>query len=82
MLRRLVPTLIFLVGLNTVAFAQMTSTPGPGGIPLAPGAPVSGYTPGGIGPGGIDIAPGPAARDIAISRPVPGGRIVTGGFHH
>ncbi|RAI30937.1 hypothetical protein, partial [Rhodoplanes serenus] len=41
------------------ALAQLTTTPGPGGIPIAPGAPVRGYTPGGIGPGGGRVAPGP-----------------------
>ena len=55
------------------AFAQMTQTPGPGGIPLAPGSPVLGYTPGGVGPGGIHVAPGPAASDIPMYRLAPGG---------
>src|SRR5215211_2712312 len=32
------------------ALAQMTTTPGPGGVAIAPGLPVPGYTPGGIGP--------------------------------
>jgi hypothetical protein len=82
MLRRLAPILIFLVGLNTVAFAQMTSMPGPGGIPLAPGAPMSGYTPGGIGPGGVHVAPGPAARGIPMYRSVPGGRAMIGALHN
>ena len=51
----------------------MTVTPGPGGIPIAPGARVPGYTPGGIGPGGIEVAPGAAARDIPMYRIGPGG---------
>jgi hypothetical protein len=55
------------------AFAQMTSTPGPGGIPIAPGSPITGYTPGGIGPGGVEISPGPAARGIPMYRTGPGG---------
>ncbi|MBI5113503.1 MAG: hypothetical protein HZA68_16175 [Rhodovulum sp.] len=53
--------------------AQLTTTPGPGGIPIAPGAPVRGYTPGGIGPGGGRVAPGPAAGDVPMYRQGPGG---------
>jgi hypothetical protein len=55
------------------AFAQMTTTPGPGGIPIALGSPIAGYTPGGIGPGGVEISPGPAARGIPMYRTGPGG---------
>jgi|SRR5215204_1224612 hypothetical protein len=55
------------------ALAQMTTTPGPGGVAIAPGLPVPGYTPGGIGPGGVEIAPGPAARDVPMYRIGPGG---------
>jgi hypothetical protein len=66
-------TVTLLIALDASAPAQMTVTPGPGGIPIAPGAPVSGYTPGGIGPGGIEVAPGPAARDVPMYRIGPGG---------
>jgi hypothetical protein len=65
--------LTFSAVLNAPAVAQMTETPGPGGIPIAPGSPVTGYTPGGIGPGGIEIAPGPAARSVPMYRIGPGG---------
>jgi hypothetical protein len=58
---------------TTIALAQLTTTPGPGGIPIAPGAPVQGYTPGGVGVGGGRIAPGPAARDVPMYRRAPGG---------
>ncbi|RAI45853.1 hypothetical protein [Rhodoplanes roseus] len=57
---------------SSVALAQLTETPGPGGIPIAPGAPVQGYTPGGVGIGGGRIAPGPAARDVPMYRRGPG----------
>jgi hypothetical protein len=67
-------TLTILIELDALAFAQMmTVTPGPGGIPIAPGSPVTGYTPGGIGVGGVEVAPGPAARDIPMERIGPGG---------
>jgi hypothetical protein len=61
------------VALAAPAHAQTTVTPGPGGIPLAPGSPVPGYTPGGIGPGGIEVAPGEAARNVPMYRIGPGG---------
>jgi hypothetical protein len=67
-------TFTILIELDAFAFAQMmTVTPGPGGIPIAPGSPVTGYTPGGIGLGGVEVAPGPAARDIPMDRIGPGG---------
>jgi hypothetical protein len=66
-------TLTIFIELDAFAFAQMTVTPGPGGIPIAPGSPVAGYTPGGIGLGGVEVAPGPAARDIPTDRIGPGG---------
>jgi hypothetical protein len=66
-------TLTIFIELDAFAFAQMTVTPGPGGIPIAPGSPVAGYTPGGIGLGGVEVAPGPAARDIPMDRIGPGG---------
>ena len=66
-------TLTFFIELETSALAQMPVTPGPGGIPLAPGSPVPGYTPGGVGPGGVEVAPGNAARDVPMSRIGPGG---------
>ncbi|MFD2183805.1 hypothetical protein [Rhodoplanes azumiensis] len=55
-----------------IALAQLTTTPGPGGMPIAPGAPVQGWTPGGVGIGGGRIAPGPAARDVPMYRRGPG----------
>jgi hypothetical protein len=73
MSRLLAATLTFFIALDTFALAQMTVTPGPGGIPIAPGLPVPGYTPGGIGPGGVQVAPGPAARSIPMYREGPGG---------
>jgi hypothetical protein len=73
MSRLLAAALTLFIGLDTVALAQMTVTPGPGGIPIAPGLPVPGYTPGGVGPGGIEVAPGPAARSIPMYREGPGG---------
>lgn len=54
------------------AHAQLTTTPGPGGIPIAPGAPVQGWTPGGVGIGGGRIAPGPAAEGVPMYRRGPG----------
>jgi len=59
--------------LNAPALAQMPATPGPGGISIAPGSPVAGYTPGGIGPGGTAVSPGPAARGIPMYRSGSGG---------
>jgi hypothetical protein len=53
--------------------APLTTTPGPGGVPIAPGPPVRGYTPGGVGMGGGEIAPGPAARSVPMYREAPGG---------
>ena len=53
MLRLLATALMLLVGLDKLALAQTTVMPGPGGTPIAPGSPVTGYTPGGIGPGGV-----------------------------
>ncbi|NVO12918.1 MAG: hypothetical protein HXX10_02670 [Rhodoplanes sp.] len=70
---RLVAGTFVLVGSTTVALAQLTTTPGPGGIPIAPGAPVQGYTPGGVGVGGTTIAPGAAARGVPMYREAPGG---------
>ena len=55
------------------AVAQLTTTPGPGGIPIAPGAPLGGYTPGGVGLGGVEVAPGRAARGVPMYREGPGG---------
>jgi hypothetical protein len=71
--RLLATTLAVLIGSVVPAVAQMTTVPGPGGVPLAPGLPVPGYTPGGIGPGGIEVAPGHAARDVPMYREGPGG---------
>ncbi len=59
--------------LDAVLFAQLTITPGPGGVPIAPGPPVQGYTPGGTGLGGTFIAPGAAARNVPVYRFGPGG---------
>jgi hypothetical protein len=73
---RLTAALTVLAALSTDAAAQMPETPGPGGIRIAPGLPVPGYTPGGIGPGGIEVAPGPAARDIPMYRLGPGGIVM------
>ncbi len=56
------------IGFNGVVLAQLTVTPGPGGGPIAPGPPVSSYTPGGAGLGGTPIAPGEAARDVPMYR--------------
>lgn len=70
---RLVASIVILAGSAAVAFAQLTPTPGPGGIPIAPGAPVQGYTPGGVGLGGAAIAPGAAARGVPMYREAPGG---------
>jgi hypothetical protein len=67
--------LVVFAALLTPAFAQTTlgPTPGPGGIPLAPGAPVTTYSPGGIGPGGTEVAPGVGARGVPMTRTGPGG---------
>ena len=54
------------------SLAQLTTTPGPGGVPIAPGAPIQGYTPGGVELGGAEIAP-PALRDVPVYRKGPGG---------
>jgi hypothetical protein len=54
------------------ASAQLTTTPGPGGVPIAPGAAPQGFTPGGKSFGGVDISPGPAARDVPMYRDGPG----------
>jgi hypothetical protein len=62
-----------LIGFNAFDLAQLTITPGPGGIPIAPGAPVTGYAPGGAGLSGTPIAPGEAARDVPMYRVTPGG---------
>lgn len=70
---RLSAIVVVLGGSTAVALAQLTETPGPGGIPIAPGAPVRGYTPGGVGVGGGRVAPGPAARDVPMYREAPGG---------
>lgn len=62
--------------LSAPALAQNTTvgpTPGPGGIPLAPGAPVNTWNPGGVGPGGAQVSPGPAARGVPMYREAPGG---------
>ena len=72
MSRLFAAALTLFIGLQAPALAQMTETPGPGGIPIAPGLPVPGYTPGGIGPGGVEVAPGPAARGIPMYRIGPG----------
>jgi hypothetical protein len=66
-------TFTLFIAMGAPALAQMTVTPGPGGIPIAPGLPVPGYTPGGIGPGGTEVAPGAAARDVPMYRIGPGG---------
>jgi hypothetical protein len=73
MSRLLAAVVTFLVALHASALAQMTEVPGPGGVLIAPGLPVPGYTPGGTGPGGTEIAPGPAARDVPMVRIGPGG---------
>src|SRR5258705_11244983 len=66
-----VPLRLF-IALTAPPRPQRTEVPGPGGIPIAPGLPVPGYTPGGIGPRGVEIAPGPAARGIPMYRIGPG----------
>jgi hypothetical protein len=71
--RSAVTALSIFLALGASALAQTTTVPGPGGIPLAPGSPVPGYTPGGIGPGGVEVAPGHAARGVPMYRIGPGG---------
>jgi hypothetical protein len=73
MLRLLIASVMLFLGAGTAAIAQLTVTPGPGGIPIAPGAPMNGYTPGGIGLGGVEIAPGGAARNVPVYRKGAGG---------
>lgn len=75
-MRRSFALMLTLAVLNGPALAQMTEVPGPGGIPIAPGAPARGYTPGGIGPGGTEVAPGRAARDVPMYRTGPGGIVM------
>jgi hypothetical protein len=73
---RLAASIAILVAFTSGAAAQLTQTPGPGGVPIAPGAPVRGWTPGGIGIGGSEIAPGPAAGSEPMYRTAPGGEPV------
>jgi hypothetical protein len=74
MWRLWLPVLALVALQGAPVFGQiMPEVPGPGGLPMAPGAPVRDYTPGGIGPGGVEIAPGAAARDIPMYRTGPGG---------
>jgi hypothetical protein len=67
---------LLALALTSAAHAQLTQTPGPGGVPLAPGAPVQGWTPGGTSFGGTEVAPGPAARSLPMYRTAPGGEPV------
>lgn len=69
---RLLQASLALFVLCAPASAQLTTTPGPGGIPIAPGAAPHGYTPGGKSFGGVEISPGRAARDIPMYREGPG----------
>jgi hypothetical protein len=73
LLRLLEVSAVFSIALYAPASAQLTTTPGPGGIPIAPGAPLGGYTPGGVGLGGVEVAPGRAARGVPVYRKGPGG---------
>ena len=73
MFRLFLMSVMFSVGLWAPAAAQLTETPGPGGIPIAPGAPLGGYRPGGVGLGGVEVAPGHAARGVPAYREGPGG---------
>ena len=73
MFRLFLMSVMFSVGLWAPAAAQLTETPGPGGIPIAPGAPLGGYRPGGVGLGGVEVAPGRAARGVPVYRKGPGG---------
>jgi hypothetical protein len=61
------------IGFEIIVLAQLTVTPGPGGVPIAPGTASSGFPPGGAGLGGVQIAPGPAARDVPVYQIGPGG---------
>ncbi len=61
------------IGSEILVLAQLTTTPGPGGVPIAPGSASSAVPPGGTGLGGVNIAPGPAARDVPVYRLAPGG---------
>jgi hypothetical protein len=71
---RLLLAATMFAALNAPALAQnIGPTPGPGGIPLAPGSPVQTWNPGGIGPGGTQVSPGPAARGVPMYREGPGG---------
>lgn len=69
---RLAGASLALIVLLAPARAQLTTTPGPGGIPIAPGAPLGGYTPGGKSFGGVEVSPGGAARDVPMYRDGPG----------
>ena len=60
-------------GFGIVVFAQLTTTPGPGGVSIAPGSASSAVPPGGTGLGGVNIAPGPGARHVPMYRIAPGG---------
>jgi len=74
---RLFATIFMLiVALAASARAQMTTVPGPGGTPIAPGAPVHGWTPGGISHGGAEVAPGSAARNVPMFRVAPSGALL------
>src|SRR5919197_4206647 len=66
---------VMVLALAAPALAQNTvgPTPGPGGIPLAPGSSVNTWNPGGVGPGGAQVSPGPAARGVPMYREGPGG---------
>jgi hypothetical protein len=75
---RTVPRLVEIIAITSLALctpaaSQLTTTPGPGGTPIAPGAPLGGYTPGGVGLGGVEVAPGRAARGVPVYREGPGG---------
>lgn len=69
---RLLQASLALFVLCAPASAQLTTTPGPGGIPIAPGVAPQGFTPGGKSFGGVEISPGRAARDIPMYREGPG----------
>jgi hypothetical protein len=73
LLRLVEMSVLFSVALCAPTAAQLTTTPGPGGIPIAPGAPLGSYTPGGVGLGGVEVAPGRAARGVPVYRKGPGG---------
>src|SRR5262249_19849433 len=76
MARLFATTFTLIVGLTASVQAQMTTVPGPGGTPIAPGAPVTGWTPGGISHGGIEVAPGSAARNVPMFRVAPSGALL------